>query len=331
MPPTSMPASFLSHLRYLSSLLVLPVLIGCPYINDEQSDQALDPDGDGAPWYEVYEEWGVHFGQSGDCIEIDAATLGLGDTFTVDAYVKAGIGGTTSADLFPLLVLPGAFALTQEAGHTVVGPAKQPELDDEGVSIRGFMDGAYHHLAAVYGMSGYLSVYLDGNLLSHYQVALPDAEGTTLYVGCWPEREASFLGTIGELRIVDAAIYSGDFEPAWQPYADDANVIALWHMDEGEGSSITNAAGDMVGTLVGAGWEHFDLACLDEQLDCGPYPVDYADDDRDGFAADEDCDDDDAHVYPGAGEACDDLDNDCDGLLDGEDPEAEAECGGEGR
>ncbi len=330
MPSTFMPASLSPLVRYLPGLVSLGLLLGCPYISDEQSDQALDPDGDGAPWYEVYEEWGVRFEQPGDCLEIDAATLDLGDTFTVDAYIKAGIGGTASSDLFPLLVLPGTFALTQESGRTVGGPAEQPDLEGEGVSNRGFMDGAYHHLAAAYGMSGYLSVYLDGNLLSHHQVALPEAIGTTLYVGCWPERDASFLGTIGELRILDAAIYSGDFEPAWQPYMDDANVVALWHLDEGEGSSITSTAGDLAGTLVGAEWEHFDLACLDEQVDCGPYPVHYADDDRDGFAADEDCDDDDAHVHPGAGEPCDGLDNDCDGLLDSDDPEAEAECAGEG-
>ncbi|MCB9797128.1 MAG: putative metal-binding motif-containing protein, partial [Alphaproteobacteria bacterium] len=38
--------------------------------------------------------------------------------------------------------------------------------------------------------------------------------------------------------------------------------------------------------------------------------------DGDGVPAGEDCDDDDAGVYPGATELCDDVDNNCDGAVD---------------
>ncbi len=41
-----------------------------------------------------------------------------------------------------------------------------------------------------------------------------------------------------------------------------------------------------------------------------------ADADQDGYAADEDCDDNDETVYPGAEELCDGLDNDCDEIVD---------------
>ena len=40
--------------------------------------------------------------------------------------------------------------------------------------------------------------------------------------------------------------------------------------------------------------------------------------DGDGFAMKDDCDDDDAAVFPGAEERCDDVDQDCDGLADDE-------------
>jgi len=41
-----------------------------------------------------------------------------------------------------------------------------------------------------------------------------------------------------------------------------------------------------------------------------------ADRDRDGYAPDEDCDDTDRSVHPGAIEACDGTDNNCDGQRD---------------
>ncbi|MEL6345368.1 MAG: putative metal-binding motif-containing protein [Myxococcota bacterium] len=43
------------------------------------------------------------------------------------------------------------------------------------------------------------------------------------------------------------------------------------------------------------------------------------DQDGDGSLADEDCDDANATVYPGADEVCNDIDDDCDGLIDDED------------
>ncbi len=44
------------------------------------------------------------------------------------------------------------------------------------------------------------------------------------------------------------------------------------------------------------------------------------DKDGDGFPADVDCDDTNPNVYPGAPEICDGLDNNCNGLIDDEDP-----------
>ncbi len=55
--------------------------------------------------------------------------------------------------------------------------------------------------------------------------------------------------------------------------------------------------------------------CDDSDPDVGAT----TDADADGFDACEDCDDSDPTVYPDAPEACDDVDTDCDGLVDGQD------------
>src|SRR5215204_7524888 len=55
----------------------------------------------------------------------------------------------------------------------------------------------------------------------------------------------------------------------------------------------------------------FFAACTGNPPPPGPY-----DEAHDGFDSDEDCDDWNSFVYPGAPELCDETDNDCDGDVD---------------
>jgi len=60
------------------------------------------------------------------------------------------------------------------------------------------------------------------------------------------------------------------------------------------------------------------------EVDTPPKDTALEDMDQDGFDAEEDCDDLDETVYPGAEEICDDdVDNDCDGDIDADDEDCE--------
>jgi V8-like Glu-specific endopeptidase len=102
------------------------------------------------------------------------------------------------------------------------------------------------------------------------------------------------------------------------------------------GSPVVNAAGEVVGQLSGACGYNVNDSCdsasnatvdgalaaywsqVEPYLGGGGSCIDA---DGDGVCASEDCDDNDASVYPGAPEICDDgKDNNCNGLIDGEDP-----------
>lgn len=63
------------------------------------------------------------------------------------------------------------------------------------------------------------------------------------------------------------------------------------------------------------------LACGDKDADTAP------DVDQDGFSAEVDCDDRDPDVNPGALEICDGVDNNCDALVDDDDPEVDVRSG----
>ena len=98
-------------------------------------------------------------------------------------------------------------------------------------------------------------------------------------------------------------------------YGDAADVTLLCHAPDGYVADNTDCDDTSSRWHPGAS----EPDCTDpSDYDCDG-AVEYADDDGDGFAACEDCDDGDPATHPDADERCDGIDNNCDGDTDGND------------
>ncbi len=122
---------------------------------------------------------------------------------------------------------------------------------------------------------------------------------TLLLIGCEPKADPPGCELFVRYRDEDLDGY-GDVTTLFETCSPERGVEDATDCDDGEAAIHPDADEDCAGTV--------DANCDGS--------VGYADADADGAAACEDCDDTNALRYPGAGEFCNDLDDDCDGEVD---------------
>ena len=106
--------------------------------------------------------------------------------------------------------------------------------------------GRWIHVAAV-KQPGLRELYVDGRRVALKTVDQPDPAITT----DTPSRLGLMTnGAIDELRLSNSARYSAEFIPAYRHEAD-SKTIALWHLDEGTGTQITDLVLGRIGQLSG--------------------------------------------------------------------------------
>lgn len=119
-----------------------------------------------------------------------------------------------------------------------------------------YADGQWHILRFSWDGS-FLRAFADGEFLGKLaQSGNQNDNANPLYIGHRITSEA-FRGLVDEFRISDVARSNtdDDYTPADADFTDDANTLVLLHMNEGTGTSLTDASGNgNTGTLSGGSW-----------------------------------------------------------------------------
>jgi hypothetical protein len=187
---------------------------------------------------------------AGSCGTNEAAWI-TGNIFIDRDVFNSGDFGDFGLSLYDGIV---AFGATRgSSGSTICGGSD-------------VLDGAWHHIAVTRQASnGRLQLYVDGRLDA--QAATSGATGDISYrVGRgtnYPDSDPflvlaaekhdagsgfpSFNGFLDELRLSTTIRYNGNFTRPTGPFTPDADTAALYHFDEGAGTTL----GDQIGTSNG--------------------------------------------------------------------------------
>jgi len=196
---------------------------------------------------------------------VAALDFGTGD-FTVEAWVKfsasqdnydgivvkAGTGGPWKGWQLVLVGNKVAAEVWTTTRTSHIG------VDQGLVGTTTLNDGQWHHVALVRtgtaGSDPKLLLFRDGTLEATVQhgtsgVTASEIKGSVtttapLYIGVERTPLLFFNGQIDEVRLSNVARYTASFTRPTGPFTDDASDVALYHFDEGSGSTAADASGN---------------------------------------------------------------------------------------
>lgn len=188
------------------------------------------------------------------CVEVPVSASDLPTDLTVEATIRGSVDFEPETPM-PVLVWWEVFALTRTAdGRFWWGPDSL-EVGTGVYDTSEIMDGQEHHVAGTWTSDGTIKLYVDGTLIGFSSEEPSSVIGDWLQIGCWDAEDSGFEGTIDEVRLSSSIRYDGDFEPPTEPFSVDADTVALYHFDEGEGDVAHNdASTDLTGQVLDAEW-----------------------------------------------------------------------------
>ncbi len=129
------------------------------------------------------------------------------------------------------------------------------------------------HFAGVYDGKSEIRFYVDGQLQSRTPAQRVEASDMPLTLGNNQTGTSGFLGRMNGVRLSKVARYDHDFTPdhRWVP---DADTLALYHFDEGEGAVLKDSSGNgHHGEIMGAKWVKADGLRIDSSTVAKTLPV----------------------------------------------------------
>ena len=129
-----------------------------------------------------------------------------------------------------------------------------PNSSGDMTSVKILPSNEWLHLAMTYEIkTGVLRVWLNGKSEGATSIKPPEAPATSttdLIIGGATNSTGGFHGYMDEVRISRSIRYKTDSDPK-SFFNNDTNTVALWHFDEGSGTTVSDASGkDHTGTLT---------------------------------------------------------------------------------
>jgi RHS repeat-associated protein len=231
------------------------------------------------------------------------ATDITGQAITISAWIKPN--GTSAA---PIVNKGGQYALWIGYGNTGVGFAKTSYLGMGGQTIIPGPNGVWTHIAVTWDGTT-TKYYLNGSLsATEVSPGTIASFPTPVLVGC-----NTALDATGGMQCSGKGGYKGELDDVgvWDRVLSRDEIVELFRRplldEDGMGDACDPCPNSTDPTCS-------PTTCLDEDGD--GYGVPGASACAAGHPELFDCNDRDARIHPGAVEACDQVDNDCDGMVD---------------
>lgn len=199
--------------------------------------------------------WVLRFDGIDDYIEIPASDdLLLGSDFVVEAWFKTE--NTQPQTIFEKSYadIGYNFSITQSHNSSYPCGVAVRIGNANGFSEQDLCDAEWHCVSFVYLGGGDIEMWIDGERV-YWAGYGGDAEDSTQGLITFGDGDSGwFMGELRAIKLSRGSQGEIDYDPATMEFTEDEFTIALWSLNEGEGTTANDLVGTNVGNINGAQW-----------------------------------------------------------------------------